>query len=52
MKQKDIWLVNLEPVKSTDIKEVKPCVLFSDDNMEDYSLKVIAPLTDFQENSK
>ena len=49
MKQKDIWLVNLEPAKSTDIKEVKPCVLFSDDKVEDYSLKVIAPLTDFQE---
>lgn len=49
MEQKDIWLVNLEPVKSNDIKEVKPCVLFSDEKREDYSLKVIAPLTDFQE---
>lgn len=47
MKQKDIWLVNLKPVKNTDIKDVKPCVLFSDDKMEDHSLKVIVPLMDF-----
>ncbi|MBM4137641.1 MAG: type II toxin-antitoxin system PemK/MazF family toxin [Nitrospira sp.] len=49
MKQRDIWLINLEPGKGAEIKKTRPCIILNDDSMGILPLKVVAPITDFKE---
>lgn len=52
MKQKEIWLVNLEPTVGAEIKKTRPCVILNDDSIGILPLKVVAPLTDFKAKYK
>ena len=49
MKQRDIWLVNLEPTVGAEIKKTRPCVILNDDSIGILPLKVVAPITDFKD---
>jgi mRNA interferase MazF len=49
MKQREIWLINLEPTVGAEIKKTRPCVILNDDSIGILPLKVVAPITDFKE---
>lgn len=49
MKQKEIWLISLEPTIGAEISKTRPCVILNDDAIGVLPLKVIAPITDFKE---
>lgn len=49
MKQKEIWLVNLDPAIGAEIRKTRSCVIVSNDAVGLLPLKVIAPLTDLKE---
>lgn len=48
MRQKEIWLVNLDPTVGAEIRKKRPCVILSDDSIGVLPLRVIAPITDFK----
>ena len=46
MKQYDIYLVNLDPTFGHEIKKIRPCVIISPSEMNDFlSTIIIAPMT-------
>ena len=52
MKQREIWLVNLEPTIGAEIRKTRPCVILNDDSIGILPLKVVAPITDFKDKYK
>ena len=48
MKQKEIWLVNLDPTIGAEIKKVRPCVILNSNLVGKLPLKIVAPITDFK----
>ncbi len=46
MKQKEIWLINLDPTIGAEIRKTRPCVILNDDAIGKLPLKIIAPVTD------
>ena len=48
MKQKEIWLVNLDPTISAEIKKTRPYVILNSNLIGKLPLKIIAPITDFK----
>jgi len=52
MKQKEIWLINLDPSIGAEIRKTRPCVILNDDSIGVLPLKVIAPITDYKEKYK
>jgi len=49
MRQKEIWLVNLDPTIGAEIKKTRPCVILNDNAVGVLPLKVIAPITDYKD---
>ncbi|TAN44277.1 MAG: type II toxin-antitoxin system PemK/MazF family toxin [Nitrospirae bacterium] len=49
MKQKEIWLINLDPTIGAEIKKTRPCVILNDDSIGALPLKVVVPITDFKD---
>lgn len=49
MKQKEIWLINLDPTVGAEIKKTRPCVILNEDSIGALPLKVVAPVTDFKD---
>ena len=41
----DIWLVQLDPTKGSEIKKTRPCVIISPDEMSSLKIAIIAPMT-------
>ncbi len=42
----DIWLINLDPTKGSEIKKTRPCIIVSPQEMHDFLRTVIiAPMT-------
>ncbi len=41
----DIWLVQLDPVKGSEIKKTRPCVVISPDEMASLQTAIVAPMT-------
>lgn len=52
MKQKEIWLINLDPTIGAEIRKTRPCVILNDDSIGVLPLKVVAPITDYKEKYK
>ena len=52
MKQKEIWLINLDPSIGAEIRKTRPCIILNDDSIAVLPLKVIAPITDYKEKYK
>jgi len=48
MKQKDIWIVNLDPTIGSEIKKKRPAVILNNNEIGKLPLKIIAPITDFK----
>ena len=48
MKQKEIWLVNLDPTIGAEIKKTRPCAILNSNLIGKLPLKIIAPVTDFK----
>lgn len=49
MRQREIWLINLDPAVGAEIKKTRPCVILSNDAIGVLPLKVIAPITDYKQ---
>jgi mRNA interferase MazF len=41
----DIWLVQLDPTKGSEIRKTRPCVVISPDEMSSLKTAIIAPMT-------
>ena len=51
MKQGDVWLVALEPVKGSEIGKTRPCVIVSPDQLNDHlRTVVVVPMTTILRN--
>ncbi len=49
MKRGEIWLINLDPAIGSEIRKVRPAVIVSDDAVGILPLKVIVPITEWNE---
>jgi mRNA interferase MazF len=49
MRQREIWLVNLDPTIGSEIRKTRPCVIVGDDAIGILPLKLVAPITDLKE---
>jgi mRNA interferase MazF len=49
MKQGEIWLINLDPTVGSEIRKTRPAIIVSDDALGKLPLKVIVPITDWNE---
>ena len=49
MKQKEIWLVCLDPAVGAEIRKTRPCVILNDNAIGVLPLKVVAPITDHKD---
>lgn len=47
MKRGEIWYVNLDPTIGAEIKKKRPCVIVSNDAMGILPLKIIVPITEW-----
>jgi mRNA interferase MazF len=52
MNRGEIWLLNLEPTIGAEMRKTRPVVIVSDDNIGNLPLKVVTPITDWQERYK
>jgi mRNA interferase MazF len=49
MKQSEIWLINLDTTIGAEIKKKRPAIIVNNDDIGILPLKVIVPITDWQE---
>jgi mRNA interferase MazF len=49
MKRGEVWLVNLDPTIGAEIKKTRPCVIVNQDALAKLPLKIIIPLTSWDE---
>jgi mRNA interferase MazF len=49
MKQSEIWLIDLDPTKGSELKKMRPAVIVNDDRLGKLPLKVIVPITEWKE---
>lgn len=49
MRRGEIWLINLDPTVGAEIRKTRPAVIVSSDAIGILPLKVIVPLTDWQD---
>jgi len=52
MRQREIWVVNLDPTIGAEIQKTRPCVIVNDDTVGILPLKIIAPITDYKDKFK
>lgn len=42
----DVWLVELDPTRGSEVRKTRPCVVISPDEMHDYlRTAIVAPMT-------
>ncbi len=46
----EIWLVDLEPTRGSEIQKVRPAVVLSANSIRSLSVRVVVPLTGWQEH--
>jgi mRNA interferase MazF len=49
MKQGEVWLIDLEPTRGSEIKKARPCIIVNDNDLGTLPLKIIVPLTDWKD---
>jgi mRNA interferase MazF len=49
MNRREIWLVNLDPTMGDEIKKSRPCIIVNDDDIGRLALRVIVPITGWQD---
>jgi mRNA interferase MazF len=50
MNTRDIYLVDLNPIKGTKIRKARPCIIVSNDDIGVLPLKVVVPLIGHKES--
>ena len=49
MKRTEIWLINLDPTIGAEIRKTRPAIIVNDDALGILPLRVIVPITDWNE---
>ncbi|MBX3164597.1 MAG: type II toxin-antitoxin system PemK/MazF family toxin [Bacteroidetes bacterium] len=49
MKQSEIWLIDLDPTKGSEIHKKRPAVIVNDNRLGKLPLKIIVPITDWKD---
>ena len=49
MSRGEVWRVELDPTRGSEITKARPCVVVSSDNLGAHPLKVIVPLTNWKQ---
>ncbi len=49
MKQNEIWLIDLDPTKGSEIRKTRPAVIVNDNALGRLPLRIIVPITDWNE---
>lgn len=49
MKQSEIWLIDLDPTKGSEIRKTRPAVIVNDNSLGRLPLRIIVPITDWNE---
>ena len=49
MRRSEVWLINLDPTVESEIKKTRPAVIVNDDAIGILPLRVIVPITAWQE---
>ncbi len=49
MRRSEVWLINLDPTVGSEIQKTRPAVIVSDDAIGILPLRVIVPITAWQE---
>lgn len=52
MRRGEVWQVNLDPTIGAEIKKSRPCVIVNQDALASLPLKIIVPLTTWNEKFK
>ncbi|MBS1250226.1 MAG: Endoribonuclease MazF9 [Chloroflexi bacterium] len=52
MKRGEVWQINLDPTIGSEIKKSRPCVIVNRDSIGILPLKIIVPITGWQEKFK
>ena len=48
MKQSEIWLIDLDPTKGSELKKIRPAIIVNNDILGKLPLKIIIPITDWK----
>lgn len=48
-KRSQIWWVDLDPTKGSEIKKKRPCVIVSTDGVKRLAVRIVVPLTDWND---
>ncbi len=46
MKNREIWLINLEPTIGAEIKKTRPAIIVSNNEIGMLHLEIVVPITD------
>jgi mRNA interferase MazF len=49
MRRGEVWAVNLDPTVGAEIRKIRPCVIVSRDALARLPLKIIVPLTEWDD---
>jgi mRNA interferase MazF len=49
MRQGEIWQIDLDPTKGSEMRKTRPAVIVNDDTLGKLPLKVVVPLTDWKD---
>ena len=52
MKQNEVWLINLDPTVSSEIKKTRPAIIVNDNSLGRLPLRIIVPVTDWKDRYK
>jgi mRNA interferase MazF len=46
----EIWMVDLDPVRGSEIQKKRPCVVISSDAVGKLPVKLVAPITEWKDH--
>ena len=46
----EIWMVDLEPVRGSELQKIRPCVVVSSDGLGKLPVKLVAPITEWKQH--
>lgn len=52
MRQSEIWLIDLDPTRGSEIQKKRPAIIINDDRLGKLPLKIIVPITDCKDHYK
>ena len=52
MNRGEVWTIQLDPTRGSEMKKIRPCVIVSNDLMGRLPLKIVVPLTTWKSSFK